>query len=382
MLSFAADIPPLADITIDGNVDDWKQEAKERGAIVKLPGNAQLRSGWNEQGLLLLLRLPKGFDGGSGSTMGAVAILIGQSGSKTMHQLTVDAIEGKYQVRGWDGEKNIDASINAEGDSAEGMTVEAIVPWASLGVSRELGATLNVAIRYFDPRESYFTERRMAPFDSARERAGEFRANRGLTFRLSSATSDAIVETEARRNHYGYLAYDLVMRAADRLVWNGDWTAKVRTSEDAFHAELAIPWKTLEEAGIQRERLQLDLNKPLNAADAQDRMLPLLNRQSVIVHTAEQPETADYVVRLHFAELDDVEAGQRVFDVVLQGQVVLENLDVVHEAGGRYHALVKEFSNIRAGRSMELQLVPKTDKLDATTTPILNGLEIHQVPTQ
>lgn len=48
-----------------------------------------------------------------------------------------------------------------------------------------------------------------------------------------------------------------------------------------------------------------------------------------------------YRVRLHFAETYNPDAGLRRFDVVIQNQMSIRNLDVAEEAGGSYRALVK-----------------------------------------
>jgi hypothetical protein len=52
---------------------------------------------------------------------------------------------------------------------------------------------------------------------------------------------------------------------------------------------------------------------------------------------------ASYLVRLHFAELTWTAAGQRVFNVALNGTNVLSNFDVFAAAGAQNKAVVKEF---------------------------------------
>lgn len=78
-----------------------------------------------------------------------------------------------------------------------------------------------------------------------------------------------------------------------------------------------------------------------------------------------------YRVVLHFAELDDVMPGDRVFDVKLQGKVVAKGLDVLKQSGGRFTALTKEFRGIRAGGTVTLELVKRRD-----LPPTLSGLEV------
>ena len=86
-----------------------------------------------------------------------------------------------------------------------------------------------------------------------------------------------------------------------------------------------------------------------------------------------------FTVRLHFAELEPLQPGQRLFDVKLQDQVVLEAFDIVREAGGRNVPLIKEFKGIAVGNDgkLNVELVPRADVQSAPDhAPILNGIEI------
>src|SRR5262249_41112163 len=65
-----------------------------------------------------------------------------------------------------------------------------------------------------------------------------------------------------------------------------------------------------------------------------------------------------YTVRLHFAEPDDLAIGDRVFSVALQGRAVLPNLDVLKDAGGVRHVLVKEFKGVEVRKELKLTLQP------------------------
>ena len=77
-----------------------------------------------------------------------------------------------------------------------------------------------------------------------------------------------------------------------------------------------------------------------------------------------------YTMRLHFAELENDEPGQRVFDVKLGDKVVLEDFDIFAEAVGKNEALVKEFKSVSAMDKLALELVPKSG------IPIICGMEI------
>jgi len=82
-----------------------------------------------------------------------------------------------------------------------------------------------------------------------------------------------------------------------------------------------------------------------------------------------------YTVRLHFAEPDDVQPGERVFNISLQGKTAVASLDVVKEAGGRHRALVKEFSGVRVGDDLTIRFAPNASaKVPAA---VLCGVEIQ-----
>ena len=66
-----------------------------------------------------------------------------------------------------------------------------------------------------------------------------------------------------------------------------------------------------------------------------------------------------YTVRLHFAELEPVKAGGRVFSVALQGKEVLKDFDVARAAGAVRKAVVREFKGVRAGEMLTVTLTAK-----------------------
>jgi outer membrane protein assembly factor BamB len=76
-----------------------------------------------------------------------------------------------------------------------------------------------------------------------------------------------------------------------------------------------------------------------------------------------------YLVRLHFSEPDGLKPGERVFDVLIQGQEVLKDFDIVTEAGGGDRALVREFT-ADAARDLKIKFVPRR------SAPLLCGLEV------
>jgi outer membrane protein assembly factor BamB len=82
---------------------------------------------------------------------------------------------------------------------------------------------------------------------------------------------------------------------------------------------------------------------------------------------------APYTVRLHFLEPEDLQPGQRLFGVSLQGRPVLENFDIAKAAGGSSRGVVKEFKGVIVEKSLQVALsrAPGTQ-----AGPVLCGIEL------
>jgi len=81
-------------------------------------------------------------------------------------------------------------------------------------------------------------------------------------------------------------------------------------------------------------------------------------------------ENRAYRVRLIFSEPEDLGPGERLFDIALEGEKVLESLDVIQEAGGKDRVLVKEFESVPAGSSLQIELIPVVGRT------LLSGIEV------
>jgi hypothetical protein len=87
---------------------------------------------------------------------------------------------------------------------------------------------------------------------------------------------------------------------------------------------------------------------------------------------AKEDGAAAYTVKLYFAELEQAQAGQTVFDIKLQGETAAESVDVIAEAGGTRRALVHAFSGIAVDGELEVELVPKAGM------PIVSAIQVSQ----
>jgi hypothetical protein len=81
---------------------------------------------------------------------------------------------------------------------------------------------------------------------------------------------------------------------------------------------------------------------------------------------------ASYTVRLHFAELYFSAAGNRVFNVAINGTPVLTNFDIYATAGARYTAVVENFT-ATANSSGQIVIAFTNGTKDQ---PMVNGIEV------
>ena len=78
-----------------------------------------------------------------------------------------------------------------------------------------------------------------------------------------------------------------------------------------------------------------------------------------------------YEVELHFAELYRRSANTRKFDVILEGQTVLADLDVFASAGGAFRALVRTFTVTVSDGELNVDLAR-----GSADNPMLNALRV------
>ena len=90
---------------------------------------------------------------------------------------------------------------------------------------------------------------------------------------------------------------------------------------------------------------------------------------------------ATYTVHLGFVELANDGPGQRVFDVKLQRNVVLEGFDVFAAAGGQNRAIVKGFKNVEVRGDLTIELVPRVKDATAKQSPVLCSIEATRTST-
>ncbi len=85
---------------------------------------------------------------------------------------------------------------------------------------------------------------------------------------------------------------------------------------------------------------------------------------------------AAYTVRLGFNAPPTDKAGQRVFDVKLQDNIVLKDFDIMEAAGRANKAVIREFNGVKAERALVVELLPKAADPQVSQAPLVNCIEV------
>lgn len=101
-----------------------------------------------------------------------------------------------------------------------------------------------------------------------------------------------------------------------------------------------------------------------------------ISSQPDLTYTLDVDPNKNYSIWLHFAEIDNsvTAIGQRVFNILINGDVAFEDVDIVKLSGDRYAALVLNTTVAVNGRSLTITLSPKEGAL-----AIINAIEIFEV---
>ncbi|KAE8732484.1 Detected protein of confused Function [Hibiscus syriacus] len=175
----------------------------------------------------------------------------------------------------------------------------------------------------------------------------------------------------------------VILKTTSRLTCG---TSKPRFDEDysGDHWGGDRYWHPIRTFGQNADEPRSTENAIKQASDAPN-FYPEALYQSAVVSTDSQPDLAytmdvdpnkNYSIWLHFAEIDSSirGAGERVFDVMINGDTVFENIDVVKRSGDRYTALVLNRTTAVSGRTLTITLHPKSGN-----HAILNAIEVFQV---
>ena len=142
------------------------------------------------------------------------------------------------------------------------------------------------------------------------------------------------------------------------------WFPKVLDIGQAITVQGGTPYRRYAGRGLGgRPRNRARDRQPIHASSSADWLLAsgLEGPVVVSVNTRRMPADTSYTLRLHFVEPQPLKTGQRVFDVKINGQVALADVDVVRETGGPWTGLVKECRATQPSSGpLTVELVAKT----------------------
>jgi outer membrane protein assembly factor BamB/PKD repeat protein len=284
--------------------------------------------------------------------MSAIEIPLAQA-AVALRVAAAPKIDGRLDDACWDGRKRLFFTPNA-------LSLD---PQRALGPP-PTGGECFAMLRY-DNTNLYIAAGAQAKYGPG---AGRF-----LTVTLNSrerTVADVVLNCTARKRS---------SRGIDASSWSG---ACLSTKAAPFTAEMTIPWKVLTAAGLWKDQLIVNIDVSASPLVGPYTPFSLKHKISWISAGARYTplyldaprgpvaKTRPYTVRLYFAEMEGKKAGQRIFDVVLQGKPVLTRLDVVKEAGGLKRELVKEFLNVGISDKLRIGFTARAGE------PVLSGVEI------
>jgi len=392
---------PRVEVAIDGDGADWGEQGL---AVTSLPGpggklraaadfDPCLRLGWTDAGLAIVAEVKDNIvrpahDAAQLAKGDSLEVFLApQRGTPHGYRVTVapapDGASTPAPIRFDDDRAPGGEPLEAESawqKTPEGYRIELLLPWKNLGVAPEAGTEF--ALQLFVNDDDGKSERFQALWHPAGDPRRDPLAYQ--TFRLGAEPVSPIeFQRGGSKDRSGLFTaeppypYPVELpplgAEPEDAGYRGAWTHAVDAGDDALFIEAAIPWTTLDEAGIRKDAMMIDLvdRGPLAEPPKRGRRF---ERLLLVPEATARPRTVS--VRLHFAEIGGAEPGQRVFDVKLQGRVVLEDFDVARAAGGANRALVKQFDGVVARGAVALELVPKVPGITPETAPILSGIEL------
>ncbi|MCU0473573.1 MAG: PQQ-binding-like beta-propeller repeat protein [Bacteroidales bacterium] len=97
-----------------------------------------------------------------------------------------------------------------------------------------------------------------------------------------------------------------------------------------------------------------------------------LRSMEITLSAEDETPEALYRINLYFSELENKQPGERVINIKIQDETVMENFDIAAETGKSDKEIIKSFSGIKAGKVLSIDLVP------VKGNSIISGIELVQ----
>jgi outer membrane protein assembly factor BamB len=384
--SYIADVPFAASVTLDGKTGDWGPTACVLG-YPKGCGSSQLC--WNDKGVFVALQIPADFS--LEKSLTGIRFMLASLQKRKLGEVVVNARQRTAEV--------IEALIKSEPESpaeerdikeynrsrklpenvvlvkeGQNTLIEACLPWEILGGIPSGEDELVYCGAFFDPDDK---DKNMVLGGVARRETLLYTGgnNLRLNMRRDSPRRFEASDVLAPRAPYGATH---LLRVQEDNTWNPTWKAEARSSGSTLTCEMSLPWETLKAAGVTPDSLVVVANKPRLRTELAEVSRMFRHDGFAAVPVGPVQDARSYTLQLYFTEPMDVAAGERVFDVRVQGRTAIQSLDIAKETGGKHVALVKELKGIQADKLLEIEFVPTSGEGKDRSVPVISGMRVTQ----
>lgn len=181
-----------------------------------------------------------------------------------------------------------------------------------------------------------------------------------------------ILQIDNRAYYFGKGYGQGTILRTDRRLSCGAQTAKFGADYSADRWGGDRFWNSIPTFGESSDEI-ISTKKSIKQTSQSPNFYPEALYQTALVSTDSQPDlsytmevepTRNYLLWLHFAEIDSsvTKAGQRVFDILINGDTVIPDFDIVSMAGDVNSAYVLNTTVSVSGRSLTITLKPKKGK--------------------
>jgi hypothetical protein len=165
--------------------------------------------------------------------------------------------------------------------------------------------------------------------------------------------------------------------------WNATWQSAASANDEVGIIELAIPWKTIEAVGLNRDGLAINflVNRDAKVGEAITYLgakgrAGCSNLTPLGIETVPIVAPRRFRVRLHFAQPPNQPAVDP-FAVKVQGKT-LAHIDINNQNEHEPTATIQEFRQVEASDSLTLDFEPLASGNRPINSPVLSAIEIKR----
>ncbi|XP_023520048.1 probable LRR receptor-like serine/threonine-protein kinase At1g07560 [Cucurbita pepo subsp. pepo] len=193
-----------------------------------------------------------------------------------------------------------------------------------------------------------------------------------------------ILQVDEKAYYFGSKwSQGMILRTATRLNC-GAGKPKFDADNNGNHWGGDRFWSPIKTFGQQSDRI-ISVEASIKQASISPNFYPEALYRSALVSTDSQPDLTyimdvdpnrNYSIWFHFAEIDGSirNVGERIFDILINGNVEFQDVDILKLSGGPYTALVLNRTVAVNGRTLTITLQPKEG-----SHAIINAIEVFEV---